>query len=166
MLSIRRFSDSDGDHCLRLFRDTVRRINAKDYTATQILAWASDDTDAKRWISRFSGRHAYVAQMEGAIVGFSDMSSDGHLDRLFVSADHQRLGIGTALISQLLCDAASHDIDVVYTDASITARPFFAKMGFGNPVEQSVECRGSTFTNFRMTRSTTDNHRLHRSGGG
>ena len=151
MLTLRRFKDIDGEHCLRLFRDTVRRINSLDYDPTQITAWASDDIDAERWIARFSGRYAHVAELGETIVGFADMTFDGYLDRLFVSADHQRQGIATALVSRLLVEAANADIDSVSADVSITALPFFARMGFTDPVQQTVECRGAWFTNYRMT---------------
>ena len=152
MITLRRFTKSDGERCLHLYRDTIRRINVDDYTPTQIAAWASNDIENDRWSASFVGRYAYVAMVGEVIVGFSDMTADGYLDRLYVSADHQRQGIATALVSRLLDDALTSGIEMVCVDVSITALPFFTKIGFADPVEQTVECRGSRFTNYRMTR--------------
>lgn len=152
MTVIRSFTVSDGAGCLRLFRDTVRRINSADYAPRQVAAWASDEIDEGAWIDRFSGRYAYLAEVAGRLAGFADMTPEGYLDRLFVSADHQRQGIATALVTQLIADAESAGIDTMVADVSITAVPFFARMGFTDPVEQTVERRGVSFTNYHMTR--------------
>ena len=165
MFDIRKFTQSDGLHCLRLFRDTVRGINANDYDATQISAWASADIDAHQWIARFTGRHALVAESAGRIIGFTDMSVTGFLDRMFVSADHQRIGVASALIQRLFAIASDTGIDTIHTDASITAHPFFAKVGFVGTTKQIVNLRGVNFTNYRMTYCVSDNHAMYRSGG-
>lgn len=151
MLELRPYASEDCQACLSLFYETVRRVNARDYAPQQIAAWASPDIDPADWEARFLGRHAYVALIGAAIVGFADMTPTGHLDRLFVSATHQRQGIATALVTELLSVASHSGIDAVTADVSITAVPFFTKMGFTNPVEQSVACRGVWFTNYRMT---------------
>lgn len=151
MLELRQYASGDCHSCLRLFCDTVQQVNSKDYSPQQIAAWASPDIDAAEWDERFHGKHAYVALSEAAIVGFADMTSTGYLDRLFVSATHQRQGVATALVTQLLSIASRTAIEKVTADVSITAVPFFHRMGFSNPVEQSVECRGAWLTNYRMT---------------
>lgn len=81
------------------------------------------------------------------------MTREGHLDRLFVSADHQGRGIARGLVRRLLKDAIDHSIEEITTDASITAKPFFERMGFSVVREQSVECRGVWLTNYRMRRA-------------
>ncbi len=166
MLRIRPYTSADCQRCLNLFRDTIRRVNAQDYSPQQIAAWASPDIDPLGWDARFAERFAYVAQFDSDsnaqlgsdsaldsdpdIVGFVDMTPTGYLDRLFVCAAHQRQGIATSLIAQVLCDATRTAIPTVTADVSITAVPFFARMGFCDAVAQSVECRGARFTNFRM----------------
>lgn len=151
MLYLRQYAPPDCHACLHLFYDTVRQVNANDYNPRQIAAWASPDIDANDWGNRFHGRHAYVALANAEIVGFADMTSTGYLDRLFVSAARQRQGIATALVIQLLSVASRAAMEAVTADVSITAVPFFTRMGFSDPVEQSVECRGAWFTNYRMT---------------
>lgn len=151
-LQLRPFRLDDAEACLDLFRDCVHRINSRDYTSDQIKAWASPTIDLEAWRSRFNDRFAYVATENDGVVGFIDMTRDGHLDRLFVSADHQGRGIARRLVKRLLSDAVNSSIEEITTDASITAKPFFQRMGFSVVREQSVECRGAWLTNYRMRR--------------
>ena len=52
---IREYKPGDATALLRLFRDTVRRINSSDYSEYQIQAWASDEMDPDVWASRLQG---------------------------------------------------------------------------------------------------------------
>ena len=151
-IQLRPFRSEDAEPCLDLFHETVHRVNIRDYTEEQIDAWAPTDYDHESWASRFNNRFAYVACDGKVIVGFSDMTRDGHLDRLFVSADHQGQGIARLLVERLLDDAMSAGTSKITTEASITAKPFFERMGFEVVREQSVNCRGVCLTNFRMRR--------------
>lgn len=152
-LQLRPFRPEDAETCLALFKDCVHRVNSRDYTVDQIEAWASPTIDLETWRARFDDRFAYVATEDGYIVGFTDMTREGHLNRVFVSADHQGRGIAGGLVRRLLKDAIDHSIEEITTDASITAKPFFERMGFSVVREQSVECRGVWMTNYRMQRA-------------
>lgn len=92
------------------------------------------------------------AESHGRPVGFADMTRDGHLDRLFVAASHQRQGVATSLIERMIEHARETGIQAIETDASITAKPFFERFGFAVRRQQSVACRGVKLTNYRMTR--------------
>ncbi|QDV44513.1 putative N-acetyltransferase YafP [Stieleria neptunia] len=151
-LQLRPFRPEDAGACLSLFRDCVHRINARDYTQQQLDAWAPATIDQEAWRARFDDRFAYVVVEGDRVVGFTDMTRGGHLDRLFVSADHQGRGIARRLVETLLDDAAANGIDEITTDASLTAKPFFERMGFNVMREQSVECRGVHLTNYPMRR--------------
>lgn len=151
--SLRPFRPDDAPLLLDLFRDTVRRINRRDYSPDQIAAWASDDIDSTAWAARFAGRLVWIAQIDARIAGFADLEPNGHLDRFFVSADHQRQGIGSALLVALLDTARQRGMARIHVDASITARPFFEAHGFVVTAPQRVTLRGVEFLNFRMERS-------------
>ncbi|TWU02813.1 GNAT family N-acetyltransferase [Stieleria varia] len=153
-LQLRPFRSGDAEACLDLFRDCVHRVNSRDCTDDQIEAWASPTIELESWRARFDDRFAYVVIENESVVGFTDMTRDGHLDRLFVSDDHQGRGIARRLVERLLSDAAEESIQEITTDASITAKPFFLRMGFSVVREQSVECRGAWLTNYRMRRAT------------
>lgn len=150
MIELRPYQVDDAKKLLALFRHTIRTISTADYDSAQISAWSSDEININDWQNRFNDRFAYVALLDGTIVGFADMTFDGYLDRLFVSADHQRRGIATALLTRIKSDARKTNLKEITTQASITAKPFFESAGFVVLKQQSVECRGAILTNYRM----------------
>lgn len=77
MTGIRAFHPDDAPTLLALFRDTVRRVNARDYSPEQIEAWASDEIDVDGWSARFVGRFVVVAELGGQVVGFAELETAG-----------------------------------------------------------------------------------------
>lgn len=149
-ISIRPLVATDRPACRRLFEDTVHRVNCRDYTPEQIQAWAPRGAPSANWEQRFEGKEAWVACVSEGVVGFADLDADGYLDRLFVSADHQRQGIARRLLAQLVQNAKSRGVPSIRTEASITARPFFEAVGFRVLYCQEVLCRGVRLTSYRM----------------
>ncbi|AMV37942.1 GNAT family N-acetyltransferase [Planctomyces sp. SH-PL62] len=149
--TIRRIRPDDLPAVIDLFRDTVRRVNARDYSHEQVTTWAPDEVDPARWATILDpSRFAVVAESDGLLAGFADLEPDGHVDRFFVHADRQRSGVGRALMTALLAEAARLALPRVFSEVSITARPFFESQGFAVLAEQQVLVRGVTFTNYRM----------------
>jgi putative acetyltransferase len=93
-----------------------------------------------------------VAEEDGHPVGFAELEPNGHIDRVYVSADHQRRGIGRMLLAAIVLEAQRVGLTRLFTEASITARPFFEAQGFVMLAPQVVTCRGVEFVNFRMER--------------
>ena len=151
-ITLRPYEPADAPALLALFRDTIRRVNSRDYSPEQISAWASDDIDPVAWANRFANRYAIVAEIDGRLAGFTELEPDGHIDRFYVSADHQRLGVGKALLDALVLEARRTGIPRLNAEVSITARPFFASQGFAVVAPQTVLARGVEFVNFRMER--------------
>lgn len=150
-IRVRLYQDADAPELLALFKETVRRVNSRDYSPVQIAAWASDEIDLTAWTTRFGGRFVLVAESNGRIVGFTDLETDGHIDRFYVSADCQRKGVGKSLLNQLIVEARRRNLPRLFTEASITARPFFERQGFVVDQEQTVVERGVEFCNYRMS---------------
>lgn len=152
MVTLRPYRPDDALALLALFRDTIRRVNCRDYSPEQIAAWAPDDIDTVRWCGRFEGRFVPVAEEAGRPVGFAELEPDGHIDRVFISADHQRRGIGRQLLAAVVAEARRVGLARLFTEASITARPFFEAQGFVVLAPQVVACRGVGLVNYRMER--------------
>jgi len=149
---LRRYQPADAEPLLALFRDTIRRVNARDYGPEQIRAWASDEIDPHAWAKRFEGRFVVVAEVAGKLAGFAELEDNGHLDRVYVSADHQRLGVGRQLLAAILAEAQQRQIARLFVEASITAKAFFEAHGFTVIASQVVTLRGIDFINYRMER--------------
>jgi putative acetyltransferase len=148
-LHLRRFQPDDAPVLIDLFRETVRRVNSRDYTAEQVAAWAPDDMNPARW-SVLSERFTIVAESGSSVVGFTDLEPDGHIDRFFVHADWQGQGVGKAMLSELKTEAQRTALHRLYAEVSITARPFFLRQGFIVRAEQIVHVRGVPMINYRM----------------
>ena len=147
---IRLYVPADLDALIRLFRESVRRIAIRDYSLEQVTAWAPDAADRERWATRRGSRPTWVAEVDGEVAGFTDLEPDGHIDMMFVHPDHQGRGVAGALLRQVETEAARLGLDRLYTEASITARPFFERKGFHVVEQQTVTLRGQDLVNYRM----------------
>lgn len=138
-----------------LFRDTVLTVNAADYDDQQCRAWAAGWADEARWAARLEEQYFLVAEQKRQLDGFASLAADGYLALLYVHQDLQRQGIALALYEALEAEARRRGLANLETDASITARPFFEKMGFSLMAPQKKVISGVAFTNFRMRKRLT-----------
>ncbi len=147
-LSLRPYRSDDLDAVIAVFLESVQKVAAKDYSPDQIKAWAQVDPD--KWAARLLARMAWVVTVEQQIVGFSELEADGHLDTLFVHPGYQGRGVATALLDIVEAAARGQGVLRLFTEASITAYPFFERRGFRLINPQIVEVRGQMLQNFRM----------------
>jgi len=91
-----------------------------------------------------------VAEIGGVLVGYTDLEPNGHLDRMYVHADFQRVGVATALLSTAEAAAKEGGLTRLYSEVSITARPFFERRGFRVIAAQTVTSNGQEYLNYRM----------------
>lgn len=147
-MDIRRYEKSDLENIIRLFRDTVHKVNIRDYTQEQVDVWAPDSIDMDEWDKTLSEHHTFVAVMDDVIIGFGDIDVSGYLDRLYVHHDYLRQGVATLICAKL---ESMIDSDLtILTHASITAKPFFEKRGYRVVKEQLVKRDGVFLTNYIM----------------
>ena len=157
MFVLRPYRADDAAPLLDLFQDTIRRVNCCDYAPAQIAAWTSG-IELPVWTTKLDQRWCLVAEMRnGQLGGFVDLEialantvAGVHLDRFYISADHQRRGLGRALLAAAIQQAAEMNMPRIYTEVSITARPFFQSQGFRVITDQLVFSRGAAFLNYRM----------------
>ncbi|WP_168123029.1 GNAT family N-acetyltransferase [Paenibacillus sp. HB172176] len=155
-MQIRAFCKADIDEIVSLFYDTVHTINRGDYSKEQVEAWEREEDRANRreaWLDSLQRNLAYVAERDGIITGFSDMTTKGYLDRMFVHKDFQGRGIATALLRKLEEEAARLELTSMFADVSLTARPFFERHGFNVMQARVVERGGVALNNFRMEKA-------------
>lgn len=127
-MQIMKFNDSDSEQVVSLFYETVHTVNSKDYSKEQLDVWAPLKEKANKidtWGISFMQNITYIAKINEKIVGFSDLTFSGYLNRLYVHKDYQGQGIASALIDKLESKAKELKILEIHTDASITAKPFF-----------------------------------------
>jgi putative acetyltransferase len=145
---LRRYVTTDLDGVIEVFQRAIREVASRDYDAAQVAAWSQVDRD--EWEPWRLTRPTWVAVLGEQVIGFSDLEADGHLDMMFVHPDHQGIGIASMLLLTVEEAARLQGLSRIFTEASITARPFFKKRGFVVDAQQEVTMDAETFTNFRM----------------
>ncbi|MGR3764539.1 GNAT family N-acetyltransferase [Rossellomorea sp. NS-SX7] len=147
---IRKFHKRDAEMTMNLFKETITAVNLGDYSKTQVDVWANSITSTKKWVHRLEESIAYVAVKDELIVGLVNINNLGEIDLLYVHKDHQRNGIGASLLSKVEKIARTMELTELFTEASITARPFFESKGYKVVKKQIKQVKGTDFVNYKM----------------
>ncbi len=149
-IKIRRFHSSDTKKLIQLFRDAVHAIGIKHYSPEQVAVWAPEEIDEEKWHTSLKKNITFVAEIDGTIVGFADMTHEGYFDRLYVHKDYQGRFIAVHLLRAIEKVARELGLSKITTDCSITAKLPAERMGFKVVKEQTVERRGVEMVNYVM----------------
>jgi putative acetyltransferase len=152
-VTIRQARRSDLPEILKLFVETVKAVCAKDYSAEQVAVWISSIDDKERWINKLENQSFLIGESGTKILGCASLESTNYLDLLYVSKDHQGQGVASSLYHHIEAEAMSQGATVLESDVSITAKPFFEKIGFKVMSEQTKNIQGVDITNYRMTKN-------------
>lgn len=152
-MHIRKFVPTDVADMYTLFFDSVHKTCSRDYSIEQLRAWAPPKIDLDEWVTRFESSFTIVAEIDSSIVGFANLTDLGVVDMMYVSTHHQRQNIAQTLFSYLESQARIMKIPALTVDSSITARPFFEKMGFNIERVYSKHYQNEVFQNTLMTKS-------------
>lgn len=136
-----------------IFKDTIRHINSKDYTEAQIEVWASSADDTEKWLQRINDLYFIVASLDKTIVGFSYLTNGNYLDGLFVHKDFQGQGIATKLLRAMEVKIRVIGFDIVESDVSITALPFFEFHAYKVKKKQEKLYKNIVFENYLVYKS-------------
>ena len=74
-MEIRKYQQSDCRELTELFYNTVHTVNAKDYTKTQLDAWATGQVDLDKWNQSLQEHFSIVAVENEVIVGLTESES-------------------------------------------------------------------------------------------
>ncbi|MEQ1757284.1 MAG: GNAT family N-acetyltransferase [Vicinamibacterales bacterium] len=152
-VEIRPFREGDAPALWRVFYSAIRQTAAKDYTPEQIVAWAPTEFDAAKWAERMRGIQPFVAEQDGAIVGYADVQANGYIDHFFVSPTVVRQGVGSRLMQSIHDRAAVQGFERLFSDVSLTARPFYERWGFSVEEARTLTVAGVMLDNFRMSKA-------------
>ena len=134
---------------LALFEQSVRRLGPEHYSPEQVEQWAQGARHPGL-ASQLREHHGWVMEQEGMPLGFVTLSDDGHLSLLYVSADHQRQGLGGLLLAQALQAASQLGLHSLTTEASTFSLALFLRHGFEQAGLETVERGGVSFVRHRL----------------
>lgn len=154
---VRPYQSSDIDQIVRLFFDTIHTINRRDYMEEEVNAWAPGIPDPIRWAERYKTRITFVAEENATIAGFAELEPNGHIDCFYCHHAYQGQGVGRRLYNRLEQEARSLGIGRLYVEASITAKPFFERMGFQTLHQNQIPRGNVILINFSMEKYLNSN---------
>ena len=134
-MEIRTLWEKDAEEVSALIAATLRTTNSKDYSAEYI----ENEVKAlqpQNILERAGWTHFYVFCEDGKIVGcgaigpFWGKTDESSLFTIFVLPEYQGQGIGRKIIETLEEDEYFLRAKRIEIPASITAVPFYRKMGY------------------------------------
>lgn len=146
----REYQEEDLKAVTQLFYDTIHHINIRDYSEEQVNAWAPKEFDLEKWDARMNNSYSVLAFEGEKLAGFGTLVAHSLVDFLYVHKDFQGRGVGRIIYEKLEKEALDFGSIMLSTEASITARPFFEKMGFKMEEKQTKLVKGVELNNFRM----------------
>ena len=151
-MQIRLFKPEDTEQIAWLFHNTVRKVNIKNYSEEQVIAWAPEDIYFRDWQTVCSNRYTYVAHANGKIIGFGELEANGHIDCFYVHYRHQGQGVGSKIYQAIETQAKNLNLSRLFAEASITAKEFFVGKGFQVIKQQQVIRRQEKFINYLVVK--------------
>lgn len=128
-MQIRLARDEDYAAIARLHRQTIRQVNAKDYSPAQIRAWSARPS-AKRLRKSAAEYKRWVATVNGKVVGYADHDYEGNFAGLYMHKDYMGQGIGSRLLKTTEDSMKKMGFKTSKLTATITAKEFYKKQGY------------------------------------
>lgn len=148
---IRKYIVEDAQDLANIYYNTIHKINIRDYNQQQVDVWAPKTSkEITGWLKKFERTNPFVAVVNNTVIGFAEFESNGYIDCFYCHHEWIGCGVGAALMQAIYESAAQQGIKRIFTEVSITAKPFFDKCGFTTVTQQTVERKGVFLTNYKM----------------
>lgn len=148
--TLRAYHAQDLQALVELLGASVHQLGAADYDQTQRQAWAPAHADMPVWQTRLAALELLIAEDSRRIAGFIGFSVNGHIDLLFTAPRYARQGVAAMLYAAAETRMKAAGATLAFTEASLTARPFFARQGFSVEQAQTVVRGAVTLQRFAM----------------
>ncbi|WP_260118239.1 GNAT family N-acetyltransferase [Elizabethkingia anophelis] len=152
-MEIRVAEKNDLSTIQRMCADTIAAVCSTDYNQDQIEVWISGIENTPHWNDNLLGQYILVAEYDGEITGFISLKDGYYIDYLYIHADYQHQGIAKRLYKAIEEKALLEKQSLLMADVSITAKPFFERIGFKIIRQQQVKLKGIELTNYKMEKS-------------
>ena len=129
---IRKAKKSEWEEAMKLAWETFLVFQTKEYKKEGIESFYNFimDPDLKKFFL-MDLYQLFVALEADRIIGIITLRNNSHISLLFVGKDHQRYGVGSALV-EYLSEYVLYEkqIDYVTVDSAPSAMEFYHKIGF------------------------------------
>lgn len=148
--ALRPYLPADAPLLAEILRASVEELTGDDYSPAQQEAWASATDDENAFAARLAGQLTLIATLNGSPVGFASLEGADQIDMLYVHPAVAGQGVATMLCDALEKLAAARGAVRLITDASDSARDFFAQRGFVAQRRNTVALGGEWLANTTM----------------
>lgn len=151
--AIRDAHQADIPELISIFREAVSGISNQDYSPRQKEVWSGRGTPERFGKLFGSGLRFLLAEDGQNGIGFASISQQGFLHSLFVVPSAQKQGVARDFLNAATHYAQKHNANAITAEASITALPFFQRMGFEILKEQEVVIDTVPLKNYCMRKT-------------
>lgn len=149
-ITLRTANSADIPAIGKMYAETVQNVNKADYSPEQIKVWSASGYESERWEKRIAEQYFILAEINGELAGFGSIDPGGYLDFMYVSKDHQRMGVAKTILDEIERKAAEQNSPHIYSHVSKTAFGFFEKYGYQKIRELNDPYKGVVFINNLM----------------
>ena len=153
---LRVFQPSDLEAVRQLIHATIETSYTGVYPSRAVQFFRHHHT-ADRILERHAKGRVVVVWREGALVGTGAILGD-HIMAVFVHPDHQRRGIGTALMGDLEEAARAAGRRRVHLDVSLPSRPFYESRGYTSMESRSIDVGDGERLDYWTAEKSLDEH--------
>ena len=125
---IRLSRQQDAEGISRVVLSALRETNSRDYSEA-VIARVEQSFSPAAVLDLMKRRLTFVAVEGDHVIGTAGL--DGNVVRtVFIAPEHQGRGIGRALMAHVEQAALGNGVTVLVVPSSVTAEPFYARLGF------------------------------------
>jgi putative acetyltransferase len=129
-LALRRATAADVPALAALYAHTARELGPQVYTPEQVGAWAGFGADTPPFRDYVLQAETWVAEQDGAPIGFCGIDAGGEVRSLYVRAELTRRGLGSRLLAHALAAARARGVSHFSAWATPFSRRVFERAGF------------------------------------
>lgn len=150
MFEIAKIKAEEGAEAAKFILAQFEQFVFADYTEEGRVAVRGYVTAASL-VADDAENFAFVARLEGSLVGIAKVKRRNHLSMLFVAAECQGRGYGRRLVEAAIGESKARNPDVtgMTANSSRFGLPFFLKLGF-RPTADVQLVNGVRFTPVRL----------------
>jgi len=127
-ISIREFKSSDLSVIKNLICNTIDVCYSNAYPK-EAIKFFKDYHCGESILKGAKEGYTIILEQDGQIIGTGTIV-DGHVMRVFVRPEYQKLGFGKIIMRNLEAKALSQGISVVKLDASLPSKKFYDLLGY------------------------------------
>ena len=147
---IRPYRSEDARALAGVYRDAIARLGAGAYSPRQLQTWAAFACHHQAFAAKLRQGLTLVSMQGQEIAGFAQLDPLDRISLLFTAATFARRGHASRLCDALESHAFDRGVEVLRTEASHVARPFFLGRGYRVVEPETVDVDGVTFERFKM----------------